>query len=79
MNSALGARLGTKHQAPDKARDLATLQESLREHSVFTIRPGRILRGVQGGEVPNVMSAGLNQLQTPLNEYNKMFKQLQRW
>nr|VWO97743.1 Pre-mRNA-splicing ATP-dependent RNA helicase PRP28 (EC [Ganoderma boninense] len=78
MNSTLGARLGTKHQAPDRSRDLATLQNSMREHNVFTVQHGRILRGVKDGEVPNAISAGLSQLVGPLNEYNKIFQQLQK-
>ncbi|PIL28976.1 hypothetical protein GSI_09023 [Ganoderma sinense ZZ0214-1] len=38
----------------------------------------RVLRGVKDAEVPNVVAAGLKQLQKPLAEYNKTFQQLQQ-
>lgn len=77
VNSTLGARLGTKHQPPELKRDLETLSSSMRERGVFRMQPGRELQGVRDGEVPNVVTAGFNQLLKPLEEYNETFRQLQ--
>ncbi|RDX50743.1 hypothetical protein OH76DRAFT_1348447 [Lentinus brumalis] len=78
MNARFGARLGNKHSTPGLERDIASLQNSMRTNSVFQKTPGRILRGVKNGEVPNVIASGLKQLYGPLAEYNKMFTRLQR-
>ncbi|EJF62570.1 hypothetical protein DICSQDRAFT_57887 [Dichomitus squalens LYAD-421 SS1] len=78
MHATFGARLGTKHHTPERDRDVMTLREAMQQHSVFQVQPGRILRGVNRGEVPNAVSAGLNLLNTPLQEYNHVFRQLQQ-
>ncbi|TFK91729.1 hypothetical protein K466DRAFT_562741 [Polyporus arcularius HHB13444] len=78
INARFGARLGNKHSTPGLERDMASLQSSMRANTVFQKTPGRILRGVKNGEVPNVIAAGLKQLHGPLAEYNKMFSRLQR-
>ncbi len=79
MNARYGARLGSKHHSPELDRDIAAIQDAMRVHKVFKQCPGRVLPGhVKDGEVPNVISTGLKQLQAPLVEYNKMFRTLQK-
>lgn len=78
MNDTLGARLGTKHHTPDVTRDLEALLKSMREHGIFSQQPGRVIEGIKKPEVPNAITVGLQQLKTPLKEYNTMFAQLQR-
>ncbi|KAI0651871.1 hypothetical protein C8Q79DRAFT_897275 [Trametes meyenii] len=80
INSALGAKLGSKHQSPTLEKDFAALCDSLRTNAIFEIEPGRVVdkNNVQAGAVPNIVNVGLNQLQGPLNDYNRAFKQLQR-
>ena len=78
MNASLGARLGDKHHSPSLERDLASLQDSMRQHSIFKVELGRHMPGVTKGEVPNVVTEGLNALPGPLADYNRAFEQLQR-
>ena len=78
MNATLGARLGTKHQAPSLDKDLVTLHNSLQEHNVFNIENGRALRNMKNLVMPNVITLGLNQLAAPLADYNQSFQQLQK-
>lgn len=78
MNATLGARLGTKHKSPSLDKDLVALQNSMQEHGVFKIENGRVLRDMKDPVVPNVITLGLNQLYTPLQEYNRAFSQLQQ-
>ena len=40
MNDAIGSKQGTKHAAPDIARDLRELRHSLAEAQVYEIKPG---------------------------------------
>ena len=54
------------------------MRNAMREHAIFHIQPGRVLRGIKDAEVPNVIASGLKQLQNPLLEYNKLFRQLQQ-
>ncbi|KAH9836596.1 uncharacterized protein C8Q71DRAFT_707708 [Rhodofomes roseus] len=75
MNDALGSRQGTKHAAPNIARDIEALRSSLAEARVYEIQPGRVIEGDKGS-VPNIVSAGLTQLAGPLTEYNKTFQLL---
>ncbi|KAH9907659.1 uncharacterized protein B0H18DRAFT_898221, partial [Fomitopsis serialis] len=75
MNDALGSRQGTKHAAPNIARDIEALRHSLAEARVYEIQPGRVIEGDKGS-IPNVVSAGLLQLAGPLAEYNKSFRLL---
>lgn len=53
------------------------MRDKLEEHNVFGLEPGRVIEG-EDREVPNVITAGLNQLHGPLTDYNRMFAQLQR-
>ncbi|PIL24781.1 hypothetical protein GSI_12667 [Ganoderma sinense ZZ0214-1] len=78
MNATLGARLGTKHKSPTLDKDLIALQNSLQEHNVFQLEPGRVLRDMKTPVVPNVVTLGLNQLHGPLQDYNRTFAQLQQ-
>ncbi|KAI0363846.1 hypothetical protein BV20DRAFT_957447 [Pilatotrama ljubarskyi] len=76
VNKNLGVRLGSRHQSPELHRDIKTISEKLRMHNVYDIERGRVIEGED--EVLNVISAGLDQLRGPLQEYNRMFAQLQR-
>lgn len=80
VNGALGVRLGSKHQTPNVERDLMAVCNSLQEHNVFGIERGRVINStdVTSGLVPNVINIGLNQLAGPLNDYNDVFRKLQR-
>ncbi|KAH9897009.1 hypothetical protein C8Q73DRAFT_642360 [Cubamyces lactineus] len=80
VNGALGVRLGSKHHTPNVERDLMAICNSLQEHNVFGIERGRVINpiDVMNGLVPNVINIGLNQLAGPLDEYNDVFRKLQR-
>ncbi len=78
VNQHFGAHLGTKHSTPDLTRDLTTISDSMRATGVFCQKPGRVLRGVKKGEVPNTITAGIQQLAGPLADYNRTFARLQR-
>ncbi|KAJ6601568.1 hypothetical protein B0H10DRAFT_2082155 [Mycena sp. CBHHK59/15] len=43
INTDLGARQGAKHTIPQLAEDIAVLMDSLDEHDVYTLQPGRVL------------------------------------
>ena len=76
INTDLGSRQGSKHATPDLTRDINELIKSLREHRVYEVEHGRIIEG-DAPTVPNIVSAGLSALPTPLREYNDAFRKLQ--
>ena len=80
FNSDLGADQGTRHTPPDLTNDIQALISSLEEHRVYTIIPGRVLRG-EDGPVKDVVAIGLQNLtegaKNPLSEYNMAFRRLQ--
>ncbi|KAI0071880.1 hypothetical protein K474DRAFT_1577171, partial [Panus rudis PR-1116 ss-1] len=76
INNELGSRQGSKHASPDLSQDIAELMKSFREHSVYEIERGRTIDG-EKVEVTNILAAGLEMLQKPLNEYNEGFQTLQ--
>ena len=80
MKHALGVDIGTNHSSPDLQNDIAELMQSLDEHDVYRIIPGRIT-DEDDPPVPDVISVGLQALTdstaNPLNEYNKAFIRLQ--
>ncbi|KAE9387375.1 hypothetical protein BT96DRAFT_1080381 [Gymnopus androsaceus JB14] len=80
MKHALGVDIGTNHSSPDLQNDIAELMQSLDEHNVYRIIPGRVT-DEDDPPVPDVISVGLQALTdstaNPLNEYNKAFIRLQ--
>ncbi|KAF6743085.1 hypothetical protein DFP72DRAFT_147275 [Ephemerocybe angulata] len=76
IHSSLGSDMGTKHASAKLAEDIRSLMDSLSEHRVYEILPGRVT-AEDDPPVLDVISVGMQQLQGPLDEYNKAFKRLQ--
>ncbi|KAI8971036.1 hypothetical protein BD414DRAFT_426749, partial [Trametes punicea] len=76
VNSELGTRQGVKHTSPDLERDITHLMESLREHGVYPVEPGRVLETVKPS-VPTVVALGCTQLSGPLSDFNCQLFRLQ--
>ncbi|KAI0077522.1 hypothetical protein K474DRAFT_1595949, partial [Panus rudis PR-1116 ss-1] len=76
INQELGSRQGSKHASPDLWRDITELMKSFHEHSVYQVEQGRTIDG-EKAEVTNILAAGVEMLQKPLDEYNEAFKTLQ--
>ncbi|KAI1784236.1 hypothetical protein LXA43DRAFT_902027 [Ganoderma leucocontextum] len=80
INESLGARLGSTSVKISILLDYETIRNRLREYNVLIREPGRVIyqHDPSKGETPNVVTAGHKQLQGPLNDYNRAFRQLQR-
>ncbi|KAJ6469072.1 hypothetical protein C8R47DRAFT_1151103 [Mycena vitilis] len=77
IHTDLGARQGAKHTIPNLDEDIAALMDSLDEHDVYTLQPGRVLDDDEL-PVPDVVSVGMAALThgasiTPLAEFNQQF------
>ena len=77
MNEAFGSRQGNKHAPPDLSKDITVLMNSMQEHEVYTVKPGRQIEGDKA-VVPEVISSGAGQIIGPLTDYNNRFEQLRR-
>ncbi|KAJ6557141.1 hypothetical protein B0H10DRAFT_2121103 [Mycena sp. CBHHK59/15] len=80
INTDLGARQGAKHTIPQLAEDIAVLMDSLDEHDVYTLQPGRVLDDDEK-PVPDILAAGMAALThgastTPLADFNRQFETL---
>ncbi|KAJ7679242.1 hypothetical protein DFH06DRAFT_975213 [Mycena polygramma] len=78
INTDLGARQGSKHTIPDLEEDITALMDSLDEHDVYTVQPGRVLDDDEQ-PVPDILSVGMAALThgsstTPLAEFNQQFE-----
>ncbi|EKM53698.1 uncharacterized protein PHACADRAFT_164003 [Phanerochaete carnosa HHB-10118-sp] len=67
---------GSKHTSPNLQRDIDRLMASLDQHGVYTIDEGRCINS-ENGEVLNVVADEIRGLQEPLQEYNRLFRELQ--
>ena len=76
VNGSLSSHQGSKHASPDLTRDIGILMKSLHERGVYKVELGRKLTGKKA-MVPNTVTAGLNSLVGPLNDYNDLFLRLQ--
>ncbi|KAJ7482617.1 hypothetical protein FB451DRAFT_1350610 [Mycena latifolia] len=77
IHTDLGARQGSKHTIPNLAADIAALMDSLDEHDVYRLQPGRVLDNDEK-PVPDILSVGMAALThggatTPLAEFNQQF------
>ncbi|EAU91991.2 hypothetical protein CC1G_05978 [Coprinopsis cinerea okayama7 len=81
MHSALGHDQGTKHSDAKLDADIRALMDSLDEHSVYRMQPGRVL-DEDDPPVPDVVSVGseelVSQSNSPLTEFNAAFRMLKR-
>ncbi|OSD06942.1 hypothetical protein PYCCODRAFT_1449702 [Trametes coccinea BRFM310] len=78
VNADLGAHQGTKHTSPDLEKDIAHLMESLQEHGVYSVDPGRCVDEVPKSSVPNIVALGCAALSGPLADFNKALAHLQQ-
>lgn len=76
VHATFGSRQGNKHTSPDLQRDIDRLMASLAQHNVYKVEEGRCIDS-EDGEVPNVVTDGIKDLQEPLRDYNKLFRELQ--
>ncbi|TCD59750.1 hypothetical protein EIP91_011580, partial [Steccherinum ochraceum] len=76
LNHELGGRQGSKHHSPELWNDITVLKNSLQQHNVYTLQPGRAIPGTNA-VVPNIVNVGLNALAGPLAEFNEALKTLQ--
>jgi len=77
IHTDLGARQGLKHTIPNLDEDIAALMDSLDEHDVYMLQPGRVLDDDEQ-PVPDILSVGMAALThgtsiTPLAEFNQQF------
>ncbi|RXW23327.1 hypothetical protein EST38_g2525 [Candolleomyces aberdarensis] len=77
FNSSLGSDLGTKHADARLAEDIQSLMNSLKEHKVYSLQVGRVTQE-DDPPVPDIVTVGLQQLTGPLEDYNRVFQQLQK-
>ncbi|KAK7019993.1 hypothetical protein R3P38DRAFT_1236976 [Favolaschia claudopus] len=82
IHADLGARQGLKHTIPNLDKDIAALMDSLNEHDVYTLQPGRVLDDDEQ-PVPDIVSVGMAALThgtsiTPLAEFNQQFNTLRK-
>ncbi|KAJ7022410.1 hypothetical protein C8F04DRAFT_960328 [Mycena alexandri] len=80
INTDLGARQGAKHTIPNLTEDIAALMDSLNEHDVYTLQPGRVLDDDEK-PVPDILAVGMAALThgastTPLADFNRQFESL---
>ncbi|TFK65150.1 hypothetical protein BDN72DRAFT_962706 [Pluteus cervinus] len=81
LNDGLGSYQGTRHAPPDLSNDISLIMESLTEHKVYEIIPGRM---IDKDDVPtkDIVTVGIEALtdnsKNPLKEYNEAFVRLQR-
>ncbi|KAJ6626313.1 hypothetical protein B0H10DRAFT_2211201 [Mycena sp. CBHHK59/15] len=78
IHTYLGARQGSKHTIPNLDEDIAALMDSLDEHDMYTLQPGRVLDDDEQ-PVPDILSVGMAALThgasiTPLAEFNQQFE-----
>jgi len=80
FNDILGSDQGTRHTPPDLVKDISTLMDSLSEHKVYQVQPGRVLDDDE--LVKDVIGVGLQHLsegaKNPIREFNKAFESLQK-
>ncbi|CDO77825.1 hypothetical protein BN946_scf184689.g3 [Trametes cinnabarina] len=78
INADLGARQGLKHTNPALEKDIAHLMDSLKEHSVYSVDPGRCAGDAPKSSVPNIVALGCAALPGPLADFNQALAHLQR-
>lgn len=73
----LGSYSGSRHTTPDLTLDIAKIIQSLQDHGVYRLRPGRTFDD-EDEPVPDAESVGLHSLldgkSSALAEYNKSFR-----
>lgn len=81
LNKTLGSDLGTKHAKARLQEDIRSLMNSLKDHRVYEVVPGRVTDD-DDPPVPDVIAVGRDQLlsgdKSPLMDYNKAFVKLQK-
>ncbi|KAH9912438.1 uncharacterized protein B0H18DRAFT_1054099 [Fomitopsis serialis] len=76
LNDSLGAKQGSKHTSPSLERDITVLMQSLRQHRVYELEPGREIDDDKA-VVPDSYTLGLELLEGPLDEFNRSIAKLQ--
>ncbi|KAJ3516532.1 hypothetical protein NMY22_g14184 [Coprinellus aureogranulatus] len=82
INATLGVDIGKKHANAQLMEDIQCLMDSLQDHKVYEVVPGRVT-GEDDPPVKDAISVGIAQLSSsspnsPLAEYNAAFQRLQK-